>query len=207
MGAIGYGVRRPRATRGKLGVYPAPSGAALFSAARCAPTWRRQACALHMVLITACTAHAGGTFIRDWQVCGPFPSRSIRVAVVDHEERVSPAAEVAGKSWKTIHSGADIIDLESADALGHTDFAVAFAYAEIEFDAEGDVLIGIGSDDGVMAWWNGRAILIHDVLRGTKPGEDKVRVRAKPGKNILLLKIYDEGGGWGFAVDLRPISR
>jgi len=128
------------------------------------------------------------------------------VAVVDHEERVSPAADVAGKTWKVLRSAADIVDLESADALGHSDYAVAFAYAEIEFDVEGDVLLGLGSDDGVMAWWNGRAVLIHDVLRGTKPGEDKVCVRAKPGKNILLLKIYDEGGGWGFAVDTRPTS-
>ena len=167
---------------------------------------RAYSCSFVVVLLSSPLAFAAGTFIRDWQVCGPFASRSIKVAVVEHEEEVSPGAEVAGKGWKLLRSNADIVDLESADALGHADFAVAFAYTEIEIDAERDVLLGIGSDDGVIAWWNGRCVLIHDVLRGTKPGEDQIRVRAKPGKNTLLLKIYDEGGGWGFAVDTRPGS-
>lgn len=169
---------------------------------------RRQGAKFFCVLcISVCSVDTfAGDFIREWQVCGPFESRSVLTTVVEDEGGVSPGAEVAGKGWKGIRSDADIVDLERDDALGHHDLSVAFAYAEIEAGEERDYLLGIGSDDAVIVWWNGLPVLIHDVLRGTTPGQDKIHVRAKPGKNTLLLKVYDEGGGWSFAVDQALVS-
>ncbi|HEY8240636.1 MAG TPA: hypothetical protein VIH35_04275, partial [Kiritimatiellia bacterium] len=83
---------------------------------------------------------SAGTFIKEWQVCGPFDSRSVLAQVVENEGAVSPAAEVAGKGWKRIASNADIVDFERDDALGHHDNSVAFAYAEIDAEQEGDML-------------------------------------------------------------------
>jgi hypothetical protein len=144
---------------------------------------------------------AVGEFIREWEVCGPFPASTLLASVVEREGAVSPASDVAGTPWKKLSSASDIVDLESGDAFGHRNNAVAFAYTEVAATAEGDLLLAIGSDDGVMVWWNGQPVLIHDVLRGTRPGDDKVHVRTRPGTNTLLLKIYDEGGGWGFCVE------
>lgn len=150
-----------------------------------------------------------GTSIRKWRVCGPFDARGVLAAVVDGEDAMDPAASVAavrGIPWKELRAEADIVDLEAAGAFGPRDFSVGFAFAEIESDGEGDVILGLGSDDAAIAWWNGRQVLVQDVLRGTIPGEDQVVLRMKKGRNTLLLKIYDEGGGWSFAADLRPAT-
>lgn len=147
-----------------------------------------------------------GTFIRTWSICGPFEAHGVLERIAEDESALDPAEikEVKGISWKTLNSKTDVIDLESAAAFGPHDKVIAFAFAEIEYEDETDVILGLGSDDSVMAWWNGRQVLVQDVLRGVKIGEDQVHLRTRKGRNTLLLKIYDEGGGWGFAADLRP---
>jgi len=147
-----------------------------------------------------------GAFIHAWSICGPFEARGVLERVIEDEGALDPAQikDVNGVSWKTLNSKADVVDLESAAAFGPHDKVVAFAFAEIEYEDESDMILGLGSDDSVMAWWNGRQVLVQDVLRGVKIGEDQVHLRTRKGRNTLLLKIYDEGGGWGFAADLRP---
>ncbi|MFH0953963.1 MAG: glucoamylase family protein [Verrucomicrobiota bacterium] len=147
-----------------------------------------------------------GEFIRTWQVCGPFPAHGVVNPVVEDEGAIAPAFQgtLAGRSWKVFKSPTNTVDLESTGACGPADNAVAFAYAEIESETDGDVILGLGSDDSAMAWWNGRLVLVQDILRGINVGQDQVHLYMRKGKNTLLLKIYDEAGGWGFAADLRP---
>ncbi len=149
-----------------------------------------------------------GQFVRDWQVCGPFDAKSVIEPVVENEDAITPAAnpQVKGRAWKTLKLNGDAIDFANADAFGPADNAVAFAFAEIESDAEGEAILGLGSDDSAMAWWNGRLVLVQDVLRGTTPGDDQIHLTMRKGRNTLLLKIYNEGGGWGCAADLRSAN-
>lgn len=175
---------------------------------------RYNVCFLIFALLLAGSAAAqedlpkrvSGEFIRFWQICGPFPASGVTDPVVENEGRLAagPKAMVAGKPWKVLKSLTNSVDLESAEAFGQADRAVAFAYAEIESDKEGDVILGLGSDDSAMAWWNGRQVLVQDILRGLNLSQDQLHLTMKKGRNTLLLKIYDEGGGWGFAADLRP---
>ena len=153
-------------------------------------------------------AYPAGTFVRKWQLCGPFPVGDVLQPVLEDEHRLDPAEskDVLGVPWKAIRSETDVVNLESAAAFGAQDRVAAFAFAEIQSDGEGDVILGLGSDDSAVAWWNGRQVLVQDVLRGTRAGEDQVRLRMIEGRNTLLLKIYDAGGGWSFAADLRSAS-
>jgi len=155
--------------------------------------------------------HAGELFdgarplsIEEWQVCGPFPIDRLMDEAIPNEGTVSPGGgeAVSGIKWRAFRTEKGIVNLKGRDRLGLVDHVAAFAYVEIDSDSDRDVWVEIGSDDGVMAWWNGRRVLAHDVLRGVKRGEDKVLVKMTKGKNTLLLKIYDAGGGWGFATDL-----
>ncbi len=57
---------------------------------------------------------------------------------------------------------------------------------------------GFGSDDGMVAWLNGRQIVYHPDNRGAAPNSDQVVLDLKPGENTLLIKIYNQGGGHGF---------
>ena len=147
-----------------------------------------------------------GRFIRDWQICGPFPAANLLDPAVENEESLVAGfgRGAGGRPWKVLNAAADHVDFEAPEAFGLTNQVVAYAFAELESERDGDVILGLGSDDGVMAWWNGRQVLAHDVARGVKAGEDQVRLRMRQGRNTLLLKVFDAGGGWGFAADLRP---
>jgi len=148
-----------------------------------------------------------GTFIRKWYIAGPFPAERLLDDVVADESALAAGNDgVAGRAWKMFKTTNDVVDLEQEALCGMTDHAVAFAFAEIESEREGDVVLGLGSDDSVMAWWNGRPVLVHDVLRGLKFSQDQVHLQMRKGRNTLLLKVYDDGGGWSFAADLRPVD-
>jgi hypothetical protein len=56
----------------------------------------------------------------------------------------------------------------------------------------------VGSNDGVRLWVNRVLVLDQQVGRTAVPNQDVVIVPFKKGKNNILLKIDQHGGGWGF---------
>ncbi len=65
-----------------------------------------------------------------------------------------------------------------------------------------DVVLHLGSDDGVKVWLNGRLVHSKLAFRPVRPGEDTVPLTLEAGPNELLLKIVQGYGGWGFACSL-----
>ena len=59
--------------------------------------------------------------------------------------------------------------------------------------------IGLGSDDGIRAWVNGRLIHDNPVARGVAVDQDLLEVPLTSGRNDLLVKVANYGGGFGFA--------
>lgn len=80
-----------------------------------------------------------------------------------------------------------------------TRFAGAYAWTEFEFPAETKVLLGLGSDDHVSVWLNGKLVHRHWIKRGLRVDDDVVPLTVQAGKNHLLLKIQNSDGNWGFA--------
>ncbi|MHC4501952.1 MAG: hypothetical protein ACYTFI_01495 [Planctomycetota bacterium] len=74
----------------------------------------------------------------------------------------------------------------------------AAAYAVTWFDSPvaRDAVLGIGSDDGVVAWLNDKRVHRNLVHRGHVAKGDKVPVKLKAGRNKLLLKVTQAWGGW-----------
>ncbi|MEZ6084541.1 MAG: hypothetical protein R3E58_11535 [Phycisphaerae bacterium] len=64
-----------------------------------------------------------------------------------------------------------------------------------------DVVLAIGSDDGVAVWLNGDEVYRHDVGRPFTSKQDRVKVSLKKGSNAMLLKI-SQGGGMGLLNDV-----
>jgi CubicO group peptidase (beta-lactamase class C family) len=88
------------------------------------------------------------------------------------------------------------------------EWAVAYAWAEIDLKQETKGLLGVGSDDALKVWLNGKLVHEHWVGRGVKVDEDMVPVMIPAGKNYLLLKVQNMIDGWGFACRLMgPDSR
>jgi hypothetical protein len=80
---------------------------------------------------------------------------------------------------------------------------VAYLRTAVWSDSAKDLLLELGSDDGIKAWWNGSIVLANNTARAVAPGQDKVNVQAKAGWNQLMLKVTQNVMGWGAVARLR----
>jgi len=78
--------------------------------------------------------------------------------------------------------------------------AAFYALTWIRSPEARDAVLGIGSDDGVVAWLNDERIHARLVHRGHVAKSDKVPVKLKAGLNKLLLKVTQAWGGWAASV-------
>ncbi len=84
---------------------------------------------------------------------------------------------------------------------------VAYARVVLEADRPTVLHLSMGSDDGVAVFLGGRRVFAHDVLRSLRPGEDEADVPLAAGRNELLFKVTQAGGGWALAVDAQVRGR
>ncbi len=164
-----------------------------------------------------------GEFFRSWLVLAPLPIAPAAkeppdddaqqqafardfLAEAGGEPGVAPVAggklTIDGKDveWRLVKADADVVSL-SPGAAAPT-FAVAYAWAEIEMPEAGAGLIGLGSDDGVKVWLNGRRVHENWAARAVETDADLVPVRFERGVNRILLKVQNVAGDWGFACRL-----
>jgi hypothetical protein len=84
---------------------------------------------------------------------------------------------------------------------------MAYAYRTITSRKSGDLKIKIGSDDGCLVWMNGKPVYSLARNQGINPtGEDLV-LPLKKGVNHLLVKVANEGGGWGLHIHPPAIKK
>jgi HEAT repeat protein len=149
---------------------------------------------------------AEGGFVGQWWVVGPFRKRKdieatdlldtakpvdvtkpLKVGDQEFRWRVAPVDDPVG-----------MLDLEQA--LARADDCGGYAYAELQSDKDQDVLLKIGSDDGVWVWLNGEKIHVYPGDRGYGVDQDVVRAHLKAGVNTLLCKVSQGGGQWALGV-------
>ncbi len=156
-----------------------------------------------------------GQFLRNWLFLGPvdvpwqgggyFPDEETSNKFFDTEslnlERFESQVKVAGNDyeWTALHSEYGVIDLT---AVFDQWFVVAYAWAMVEMPEQTDAVLGIGSDDCVKVWLNGKLVYEHRGGRGVIADSDRVPVTFNKGRNQLVLKILNYGGPWGFTCRL-----
>lgn len=146
-----------------------------------------------------------GGFVTNWLVAGPWPTESIDEDCLGGESAADPKrgarAGPAGatRPWKTAFSG-EILDGEDPDVFDAFDDGIGYAMAHLWSDADREAILGVGSDDGVKIWLNGRCIWRNDVARWVQIGEDRINIVLKKGWNNMLVKIKNLGGGCGVSV-------
>lgn len=144
-------------------------------------------------------------YVADWEVSGPYSQEGqggqALFGVVFPPEKPGDREAV----WRRVKSaGAErpwIVDL--GKVAGGND-VVAYLRAEVESPKDQRAELLLGSDDGVKAWLNGELVHANDVMRGLEPEQDRVEVRLKEGRNVLLLKVNQGGGDWGACAKLVP---
>jgi hypothetical protein len=134
-----------------------------------------------------------------------FPSDETQKLAFDTEtidfEQFTPKVSIDNTEykWALLNSEVGIIDLAQVNPNW---YLIGYAWAQIDMPEETSGMLGIGADDSLKVWLNGE--LIHQIWtnRGVVLDNDLVPVTFKRGKNQLVLKIQNAGGGWGFSCRL-----
>ena len=118
---------------------------------------------------------------------------------------------VGDKKWTfgkiAATGGNNVNDLMVELKLGEGDIQNTVSYAVTHlFTAGGKTTLHTGSDDAIKVWLNGEVVQEVKLNRGAGNYQESKEVTLKPGDNILLVGVYECGGGWsqfvGFDTDI-----
>ena len=108
-----------------------------------------------------------------------------------------------GDSQWTLHKlsptgGNNLNDMANDAGLGTGDINHHVAYGSIALDSprQQETKMLAGSDDAVKVWLNGELVHSNPIDRPAGDFQDKFSVTLKKGINILLIAVYEAGGGW-----------
>lgn len=101
-------------------------------------------------------------------------------------------------AWKAVKFEDGIIDFDKL--FNQLDFSIGYALAEIKMDNPEKVLVGIGSDDGVKVFLNGKLVHSNWIGRALKKDDDILFLDLKKGSNQILIKVQDMQYDWSFCI-------
>ncbi len=105
--------------------------------------------------------------------------------------------------WKVISSPEKKVDLKKI--FTPNDGVECYAAIWILSNKKQEKLFGIGFNDGIRVWFNGKQQLCIHKPNTVKVDDKYLRLNLQKGSNLLLLKVDQGFGGWGFV--LRPVNR
>gem|GEM_PF-412167 len=114
-----------------------------------------------------------------------------------------------GRNWVHLSEEAivgDIMPLRYIDLTRHfgpVNDVVAYAITYIHSESPRDVRLDLGSDDGIIAWLNGKEILHAPEPGPAAPGQFRIPVKLCAGWNQVMLKIGQIFGDWGFYFEIK----
>ena len=154
-------------------------------------------------------------------LCGPFPNQLAEgvteyfhdkttlgysidyLKPIGGESNVLPQLEQSftstnGKqyAWEKYKSKENHINL--LDVYKDNQKVVAYAAVTLVSDGDQQVVLSLGSNDGIKAWVNDKIVWNSPSPRPAEPDEDWVKVKLKKGDNSILLKVVQVIGNWGF---------
>jgi cysteine-rich repeat protein len=145
-------------------------------------------------------------YLRAWLAAGPFvgtksadqclPSADDLVATPDGAAQPSLGGDAGTLHWTAFWSTVDRIeyltDYEWAPPPREVYNAI-YVYSATSREAA----IAVGPDDGIRVWWDGSVVIDLATCQGTIPDFVAAPVAMTAGWHTLLLKVRDQGGGWG----------
>jgi hypothetical protein len=169
-----------------------------------------------------------GAFLRGWLLCGPFPNPgktdSTGACVHDGscsgfftdflapsggESAVAPQADlqVLGpdqktRRWNPVTTLGGRVYMD--EYFSPSEFQTGYAACWINAAQDADRLFGVGGDDGLRIWVNGEEVFRYHGARTLRPDEHYIRFPLKAGRNLVLVKLDNGTGRWGFS--LRPVD-
>jgi hypothetical protein len=147
--------------------------------------------------------HPYKNFVREWYVIGPFPNKDDGGFDVAYGPELEPFA--AGKSypgksgdvrWVRVRTASGVVQgMKILDDQGNL---VAYACAVVRSPDARKCTAFLGSDDGAKVWIQGKLVHQNHTHRVVTQDQDRFEVDLVPGANVVLLKVDQGGGPWGF---------
>jgi hypothetical protein len=170
--------------------------------------------------------------IKEWQIVGPFLTDTSdaqkRAAAFNRDDLVNfGTTEEAinaelfaslGKESASINLPVYFVNKKIQAASSEVNLAEEFKYntqapignayaaCEIQCSEDKELVLCVGSDDGIKIFLNNRLLFAHEVRRGIFAYSDFVKTRLKKGKNFLLVKINNYEGRWDFILNIGSLS-
>jgi hypothetical protein len=157
-------------------------------------------------------------FIVDWLIAGTFPNPGDRpdnkgfntdyLQAYGGEAGYMPTngAEVKDPNgvivkWQQFRSGDALINFFDIPFLkleqGQEDI-LCYCACWLESDADKDVEIRVGSDDGYKLWLNGKEIAVVHEYRSSGTDQETYKVKLNKGMNSVLIKVDQDYGEYEF---------
>lgn len=121
----------------------------------------------------------------------------------DFATRYLPETAPDTVAWKSVPFNGVIDYIQT---FGQKDDCVVYARVVLDADRDCAVNLSMGSDDGLEVIVNGTAIFSNNVSRGVRVGEDAAEAKLVKGRNTLLFRVSQGGGGFGFALTAKVIG-
>ncbi len=138
-----------------------------------------------------------------WTLTGPYHQTGQNAAALFAHPFPPEPPNTSSTPWRKPTRGVGSWNIDLDQAIGAGDDRAAYARTRVWTPSAIDARLDLGSDDGIKVWLNGHVVHAHYTERGCAPKQDTVKVRLQEGWNVLLLKIVNRAGGWGFACRLR----
>jgi len=140
-----------------------------------------------------------------WMLIGPFPNANNAGfdTVYPPEKEIDFSKQYDGKGGKAAWKKTDYKDgtVNNLAVFSKPELnvdGVCYVAREITCVGATEMPLSLGSDDGLAVFVNGERVLADNQQRACAPDQERVTIRLKPGKNVLLLKITQGGGEWAF---------
>ena len=117
------------------------------------------------------------------------------------DEKLPPETEPDKVAWQTVQTRDNAIDF--CQVFKDPTNCAVYARAILNCTADSKMHLILGSDDGLKVIVNGKDVLAKNVTRGLRLGDDEADLELTAGRNVVLFKVTQGGGGYGLAVSAK----
>ena len=160
-------------------------------------------------LMLAADPNGKWSFIRDYLVVGPFPlegndDSDNPPGKFDFPYGPEKTTDVSATfetvdgtaSWSraraTLSGGVNLLKW-----FGTTEDVLCYARCTVTSPVDTTMTLGLGSNDGVIMWVNGKEVFRFEKGRGAAANQNLITVKLRKGKNNMLAKVGNLGSNWG----------
>ena len=139
-------------------------------------------------------------YVMDWEVSGPYVQEGKNYSALFDIPFAPEIDGGKGAKWRKMPAGTDPglpFYLDILKALNGGEQRVAYLRTKLQWPAERQVKLWIGSDDGNKVWVNGKLVHANNVARAFTPDQDSATVTLKKGENNIMMKITQNNLPWG----------